>query len=117
MFDLEPVNSKDTALNNSLNSSQTLYTRRTVQKIILNLFFVQHVGDSASIVKDFASGTSSHEVMKRLQQAKRPVVILGADQLKSEEGPALLAYTQELAHKLQENLQDKEWKVRVQRLG
>ncbi|XP_049875813.1 NADH-ubiquinone oxidoreductase 75 kDa subunit, mitochondrial [Pectinophora gossypiella] len=68
-----------------------------------------HVGESASIVKDLASG--SHELQKRLQAAKRPVVILGADQLKGPEGPAILAYTQELALKLQENLEDKEWKV------
>ncbi|KAL4711515.1 hypothetical protein ACJJTC_000531 [Scirpophaga incertulas] len=70
-----------------------------------------HVGDSASLVKDLASGTSGHEVMKRLQSAKRPVVILGADQLKTKEGAALLSYTQELASKLQENLQEKDWKV------
>lgn len=69
------------------------------------------MGDSASVVKDLASGTSSSEVMKRLQQAKRPIVILGADQLKTSEGPALLAYTQELALRLQDNLQDKSWKV------
>ncbi|KAH9639610.1 hypothetical protein HF086_010017 [Spodoptera exigua] len=70
-----------------------------------------HVGDSASIVKDLASGTSSHEVMKRLESAKRPVVILGADQLKTPEGAAILAYTQELALRLQEKLEDKSWKV------
>ncbi|VVC87237.1 unnamed protein product [Leptidea sinapis] len=70
-----------------------------------------HVGDSASIVKELASGTSNHEVLKRLQSAKRPVLILGADQLKTPEGAALLAYTQELALKLQGKLEDKEWKV------
>ncbi|XP_046969797.1 NADH-ubiquinone oxidoreductase 75 kDa subunit, mitochondrial [Vanessa cardui] len=70
-----------------------------------------HVGDSASVVKDLATGTSSHEVMKRLENAKRPVVILGADQLKTPEGAALLAYTQELALRLQDKLVDKEWKV------
>ncbi|CAH0755904.1 unnamed protein product [Diatraea saccharalis] len=70
-----------------------------------------YVGDSASLVKDLAAGTSSNEVLKRLESAKRPVVILGADQLKTEEGAALLAYTQELALRLQDNLQDKEWKV------
>ncbi|CAH0680219.1 unnamed protein product [Chilo suppressalis] len=70
-----------------------------------------HVGDSASLVKDLATGTSSNEILKRLESAKRPVVILGADQLKTEEGAALLAYTQELALRLQDNLQDKEWKV------
>lgn len=70
-----------------------------------------HLGESASIVKDLATGTSNHEVMKRLQSAKRPIVILGADQLKTPEGSALLAYTRELALKLQDKLQDKEWKV------
>ncbi|CAK1555738.1 unnamed protein product [Leptosia nina] len=70
-----------------------------------------HVGDSSSILKDLATGSSSHEVLKRLQSAKRPVVILGADQLKGSEGPALLAYTQELALRLQDQLEDKEWKV------
>ncbi|XP_061379204.1 NADH-ubiquinone oxidoreductase 75 kDa subunit, mitochondrial [Danaus plexippus] len=70
-----------------------------------------HVGDSASIVKDLAVGTSSHEVLKRLESSKRPVVILGADQLKTSEGPALLAYTQELALRLQDKLENKDWKV------
>lgn len=70
-----------------------------------------HVGDSASAVKDLATGTSNSEVLKRLQSAKRPIVILGADQLKGPEGAALLAYTQELACKLQDNLSDKSWKV------
>ncbi|CAF4810655.1 unnamed protein product [Pieris macdunnoughi] len=70
-----------------------------------------HVGDSASIVKDLATGSSNHEVLKRLQSAKRPVVILGADQLKTSEGSALLAFTQELALRLQDQLEDKEWKV------
>ncbi|KAI5638440.1 molybdopterin oxidoreductase domain-containing protein [Phthorimaea operculella] len=68
-----------------------------------------HVGDSSAMVKDLVSG--SHAVAKRLQSAKRPVVILGADQLKTTEGPALLAYTQELAAQLQDKLEDKEWKV------
>ncbi|XP_052755065.1 NADH-ubiquinone oxidoreductase 75 kDa subunit, mitochondrial [Galleria mellonella] len=70
-----------------------------------------HVGDSASVVKDLATGSSSHEVLKRLDAAKRPIVILGADQLKTQEGSALLAYTQELALRLQDKLQDKNWKV------
>ncbi|XP_059048656.1 NADH-ubiquinone oxidoreductase 75 kDa subunit, mitochondrial isoform X2 [Achroia grisella] len=70
-----------------------------------------HVGDSANIVKDLATGSSSHEVLKRLDSAKRPIVILGADQLKTQEGSALLAYTQELALRLQSKLQDKNWKV------
>ncbi|CAK1587117.1 unnamed protein product [Parnassius mnemosyne] len=70
-----------------------------------------HVGESASIVKDLASGTSAHEVLRKLEQAKRPVVILGADQLKTQEGAALLAYTQELALRLQDKLEDKNWKV------
>lgn len=70
-----------------------------------------HVGESASDLKDLASGTSGSPVLKRLEQAKRPVVILGSDQLKTEEGPALLAYTQELALRLQDKLEDKSWKV------
>ncbi|XP_045500649.1 NADH-ubiquinone oxidoreductase 75 kDa subunit, mitochondrial [Colias croceus] len=70
-----------------------------------------HVGDSASIVKDLATGSSNHEVQRRLESAKRPVVILGADQLAGPEGAALLAHTQELALRLQEKLDDKDWKV------
>lgn len=62
-------------------------------------------------MKDLAVGTSSHEVLKRLESSKRPVVILGADQLKTSEGPALLAYTQELALRLQDKLENKDWKV------
>lgn len=62
-------------------------------------------------MKDLATGTSSHEVLKRLDSAKRPVVILGADQLNTPEGAALLAYTQELALRLQDKLEDKDWKV------
>ncbi|XP_004931716.1 NADH-ubiquinone oxidoreductase 75 kDa subunit, mitochondrial [Bombyx mori] len=70
-----------------------------------------HAGDSASIVKDLATGTSSHAVARRLEQAKRPVVILGAEQLRGPEGAALLAYTQQLALKLHDKLADKSWKV------
>lgn len=70
------------------------------------------MGDSASILKELASGSSSHAVQRKLEEAKRPVVILGADQLKTAEGAALLAHTQELALRLQDKLQDKEWKVK-----
>ncbi|XP_061719332.1 NADH-ubiquinone oxidoreductase 75 kDa subunit, mitochondrial [Cydia pomonella] len=70
-----------------------------------------HVGDDASIVKELASGSSSHPVLQRLERARRPVVLLGADQLAGAGGAALLAHTQELALKLQDKLQDKDWKV------
>ncbi|XP_063386525.1 NADH-ubiquinone oxidoreductase 75 kDa subunit, mitochondrial [Cydia fagiglandana] len=70
-----------------------------------------HLGEDASIVKELASGSCSHPVLKRLEQAQRPVVILGADQLRGAEGAALLAHTQELALKLQDKLADKDWKV------
>ncbi|XP_063365408.1 NADH-ubiquinone oxidoreductase 75 kDa subunit, mitochondrial [Cydia amplana] len=70
-----------------------------------------HVGEDASIVKELASGSSSHPVLKRLDQAQRPVVIIGADQLSGADGAALLAHTQELALKLQDKLADKDWKV------
>ncbi|CAG9112175.1 unnamed protein product [Plutella xylostella] len=70
-----------------------------------------HAGDSAALIKDLASGSSSSPVLQRLRSARRPAVILGAGQLAGGGGASLLAHTMELAAKLQEGLEDKSWKV------
>lgn len=62
--------------------------------------YFQHLGNSASTVKDLISG--SHPFNKRLAQAKKPLIILGAQQLKRSDGAALLAAVQQLAKKTAE---------------
>lgn len=68
-----------------------------------------HLGSDAKILAELTSG--KHPVWSRLSAAKRPVIILGSEQLHGEGGASLLGYTQELAAKLQAKLADKEWKV------
>ncbi|XKL66936.1 hypothetical protein PGB90_010356 [Kerria lacca] len=70
----------------------------------------EHLGNSASTVKDLISG--SHPFNKRLAQAKKPLIILGAQQLKRSDGAALLAAVQQLAKKTAEiSKVDASWKV------
>lgn len=49
------------------------------------------------MVKDILSG--SHPFSKRLGRAKKPLIILGVQQLKRKDGAALLALVQQLAQR------------------
>lgn len=55
----------------------------------------QHLGNSTSTIKDLLLG--SHKFSKRLGQAKKPIIILGGQQLKRPDGAALLALVQQLS--------------------
>lgn len=61
---------------------------------------MQHLGTSISTVKEILSG--NHPFSKRLGQAKKPLIILGAQQLKRRDGAALIALVQQLAQKTSE---------------
>ncbi|MED6270221.1 NADH dehydrogenase Fe-S protein subunit 1 ndufs1 [Characodon lateralis] len=54
-----------------------------------------HLGESAKILKDIASG--SHPFSQVLAQAKRPVVVVGSSCLQREEGAAIMAAVSTIA--------------------
>lgn len=56
------------------------------------------MGDDASIIHDIVSG--KHPLSKRLENAKRPVIIVGVDQLGRPDGEAILAALYEYGKKL-----------------
>lgn len=66
----------------------------------------EHLGHSSSIVQDIASG--KHPFAKRLQAAKRPVIIVGANALSRNDGKAFLSLQTFAQHLKPE---DKNWKV------
>ncbi|KAK7583890.1 hypothetical protein V9T40_004853 [Parthenolecanium corni] len=70
----------------------------------------QHLGTSSSIIKDLVSG--SHPFSKQLAQAKKPLILLGAQQFKREDGAAILALVQQLANKTAKQCKvDPKWNV------
>merc|ERR1712038_2187349 len=69
-----------------------------------------HLGDSAETVAQLAQGT--HPFSKKLEQAKRPVVVVGSECLQRSDGGAILASVQQLAHKVKlKSSAPAEWKV------
>jgi NADH dehydrogenase (ubiquinone) Fe-S protein 1 len=56
---------------------------------------LQHLGDSADVLKQLASG--QHPFSKKLAAAKKPMIILGSEQLKREDGAAILSLSQQIA--------------------
>lgn len=61
-----------------------------------NLF--QHLGDDASLINAIVSG--KHPLSKRLENAKRPIIIVGVDQLTRPDGEAILTALYEYGAKL-----------------
>lgn len=61
-----------------------------------------HLGEDASIVKQIGDGR--HDFWKVLNAAKRPLVVVGADQLKRSDGASILATVQHLCKKLNSNV-------------
>lgn len=59
---------------------------------------MQHLGDDASIINDIVSGR--HPLSKRLENAKKPVIIVGVDQLARPDGEAILTALYEYGKKL-----------------
>lgn len=68
----------------------------------------EYLGENPSILKDLSRGSS---FAQKLQQAKKPLIILGADTLKRSDGAAILQAVQLLANGLQNNVQTKGWRV------
>lgn len=61
-------------------------------------FKLQHLGDDASLISTIATG--KHAFSKRLENAKRPVIIVGVDQLTRPDGEAILTTLYEYGAKL-----------------
>lgn len=68
----------------------------------------QHLGESPSVLKSLSSGSG---FAQKLRQAKKPLIIVGADSLKRPDGAAILQAVQLLANGLQSNVQTKDWRV------
>ncbi|KAK6629887.1 NADH dehydrogenase Fe-S protein subunit 1 ndufs1 [Polyplax serrata] len=68
----------------------------------------QHLGNDVGIVEELNSG--SHRFWKTLNSAKKPMIIVGAEQLKGPGGAALLSTVQALCKKLGSKV-DKNWKI------
>lgn len=70
----------------------------------------EHLGDSVDIITQLKNG--SHSFCSTLKNAKKPLIILGVEQLTRKDGGKILAETQALAKALQDNVQsNEEWKV------
>jgi len=61
-----------------------------------NSLFLQHLGNATDVLKQLASG--QHAFSKKLAAAKKPMLILGSEQLKREDGAAILSLAQQIAH-------------------
>ncbi|KAJ6638427.1 NADH-ubiquinone oxidoreductase 75 kDa subunit, mitochondrial [Pseudolycoriella hygida] len=64
-----------------------------------------YIGDDASVINEVVSGR--HPVSKRLSSAKKPVIIVGSDQLARPDGAAILSSLHSYANKLEKD----GWKV------
>ena len=70
----------------------------------------EHLGQSPDIITQLRNG--SHPFSNTLKSAKKPLIILGAEQLTRKDGAKILAETQLLAQALGENSKASEvWKV------
>lgn len=58
----------------------------------------EHLGENASLIDDIVSG--KHPIAKKLQNAQRPAIIVGIDQLNRPDGEAILAALHTYAAKL-----------------
>lgn len=54
-----------------------------------NVYQFQHLGEDPKVIDDIVSG--NHPVSKKLAAAKKPVIIVGADQLARKDGAAILS--------------------------
>jgi hypothetical protein len=57
------------------------------------------LGNTTDVLKQLASG--QHPFSKKLAAAKHPMVILGSEQLKREDGAAILSLAQQISHSAQ----------------
>jgi len=71
---------------------------------------VEHIGDSVDLVAKLANGT--HAFSKKLEQAKRPVIVVGSECLQRPDNGAILANVQQLAQQVKvKSGVPAEWKV------
>nr|XP_018913653.1 PREDICTED: NADH-ubiquinone oxidoreductase 75 kDa subunit, mitochondrial [Bemisia tabaci] len=68
----------------------------------------EHLGDSASDLKKLVDG--SHPFSAKLKAAKRPLIVLGSQQLARSDGAAILSHVQQLAKKLSSSAEP-DWKI------
>lgn len=71
------------------------------------LFFLQHLGQSLEAISQLKSG--SHKFSATLKNAKKPLIILGSDQLTRKDGARILSEVQELSKILSDDC--KVWTV------
>ncbi|PSN29483.1 NADH-ubiquinone oxidoreductase 75 kDa subunit [Blattella germanica] len=69
----------------------------------------EHLGDSVDILNKLASG--QHPFSKKWAAAKRPVLIVGSDQLERPDGAAILSLAQKIAQSAAAKTGDEKWKV------
>ncbi|XP_077979343.1 NADH-ubiquinone oxidoreductase 75 kDa subunit, mitochondrial-like [Glandiceps talaboti] len=70
----------------------------------------EHLGDSASVLQQLASG--QHAFSKKLAAAKRPMVVVGSGALQREDGSALLAAVTNIAQNVRSTSQAEDgWRV------
>lgn len=71
----------------------------------------EHLGESADIITQLKNG--NHPFSQTLKNAKRPLIIVGAEQLSRKDGSKILAEAHALARALGDNLNEapEEWKV------
>ncbi|CAO1379971.1 unnamed protein product [Diamesa serratosioi] len=67
----------------------------------------EHLGSNPSVLQEIAKG--SHPFSQRLKDAKRPLIIVGANALARNDGKSFLAALQSFASQLKP--EDKDWKV------
>lgn len=83
----------------------SLFLKNQTKFLFIFEYFVcyeQHLGDDASIINDIVSGR--HPLSKRLENAKKPVIIVGVDQLGRPDGEAILSALYEYGKKLSKDV-------------
>lgn len=63
---------------------------------------MQYLGEAPATLKDLAE--KRHAFFSKLSKAKRPVIILGAQQFERQDGAVLLAQAQQLSQELSKNV-------------
>ncbi|CAG5114998.1 unnamed protein product, partial [Candidula unifasciata] len=69
----------------------------------------EYLGDSFKVLEDIASG--SHPLAKALEQAKKPVIILGSAGLQRSDNGVIYNTVRRIAANATKHLEDKDWKV------
>lgn len=65
---------------------------------LIQIIQFQHLGDTTQVLNQLVDG--SHPFSKTLAAAKKPLIVLGAQQLSRPDGAAVLAQAQKLAQAL-----------------